>query len=475
MGLVVPLGFGPDEPEHAYRAFQIALGDVFPHVIHCISARVPAACGGYAGHLVPLRRVGGTLPTSLVTVFVRLYTLSHHRSGLAATFKASNYTRFLAATLGGPANRFANFENTALYSPINYLPEILVFWIAQHTGESLIGALFSARLLSGMVWAALVTAAVAITPRWKWLFALVVLIPTALSQSAVINADAATLGVMALTAAYALRLADRGTAPTRRQLVALILLGVVLGLMKFPLVLALAAVAAIVWPVLGNGRHRAWRVAAITLPGAGAAIWWDLASNAYFVPYRNIVYSAADRVFISQPEQEHHLLTHIYELPAVLWTTAIHGHLFMLWEVVGTLGEVGLPEWFAIIWIVLFVILAIGSEGPGVSRSARGWIGGTLAIYFLATALALYLTWTRVGADQISGMHGRYFTLVMVFAVPLLAGLGGSRIRHRPRAIAAAAMTISALATVTMFTYTAYHYYGQGPWQVVPKLTSVLL
>ena len=474
MGLVVPLGFGPDEPEHTYRAFQLALGQLFPQLVSCAGHAMRVACLGDSGHLAPRNRAGGPVPPALVAAFNQLYTISHHGS-VPVNFKASDYSRLLGVTLGGGARKFANFENTALYSPVNYLPEMLVFWIAQHTSESLLAALISARLVSGMVWAALVTAAVAITPRWKWLFAMVVLIPTALSQSAVINADAATLGVVALGAAYTLRVLERGRPPRRHQLALFVLLGIALGLMKLPLVAVIVAVAAMLWPVVGVGRARALRVAVITLPGLAVAAWWNAASDGYFVPYRNIVYGAADRVFISQPQQEHHLLTHVYDLAPLLWTTALHGHLFMLWEVVGTLGEAGLPEWFAIVWIVLFVALAVGSEAPAGGRATRAWIAGTLAVYFIGTALALYVSWSRVGASQISGMHGRYFTLVLIFAVPMLAGLGGGRVQHRPRAIAAAAMVTSALAAGTMFIYTSYHYYGQGPWQVVPKLTSVLL
>jgi len=70
-------------------------------------------------------------------------------------------------------------------------------------------------------------------------------------------------------------------------------------------------------------------------------------------------------------------------------------------------------------------------------------------------------------------MHGRYFTLVLIFASRCWPALGGGRIRHPQRAIAAAAVIISALSAGTMFFYRVYHYYGQGPWQVVPKLTSV--
>ena len=134
-----------------------------------------------------------------------------------------------------------------------------------------------------------------------------------------------------------------------------------------------------------------------------------------------------------------------------------------------------MPEWFAIAWLVLFVLLACGSnEGPGVGRTVRGWISWTLVTYFLATVIAIYITWTAVGASQISGMHGRYFTLVLVLAVPLFAGLGGRRLRINSRITAYSVMVISALSAAWMFSYTAQRYYAKPPWWVFAHVMSVL-
>lgn len=475
MSFVVPLGFGPDEAQHAFRAYQLSLGKLFPEVVRCASHRHLLPCRGkLTGRLLPKRRAGGKLPFALVHVLNRLYAVSHHK-GIPKQFNPNAYTRLLGATLGGAPRTFAHFENTALYSPINYVPAMIVFWIGRHIAEPVIASLFAARLLGGMVWATLITAAVAIAPRWKWLFALVLLVPTALSQGAAISADATTLGVVAVTIAYALGLADRGEAPRNGELALLGGLGVVIGLMKFPLILVVVAVTAIVWPILGTGAGRRRAVTAITLPGVLAAVLWNAASNAYFVPYRNVVYSASLRVYVSEPGQEHYLLTHFYLLPALLWQTAINGNLFKLNGVVGTVGEMGLPEWFAIIWLALFLILAAGSsEGSAVAGRMRAWLGSTLLVYFLATAVALYITWSAVGSDEISGMHGRYFTLVLILAVPVFAGIGGARLRLSPKAVAAAVMVITAVAAGSMFAYTAVHYYGQPPWQAVSRVTSVL-
>jgi uncharacterized membrane protein len=476
MAFVVPLGSAPDETQHAFRAYQLSLGQLFPTLVTCATHHRLLPChGDLHSRLLPKRRAGGFLPATLVQVFSQLYHDSHTRTGFPIHFKAHDYAPLIGASLGVSRTTYTHFENTALYSPINYLPEIVVFWVARNIGQPVIATLFAARLLGGMIWAALITAAVAIVPRWKWLISMVVLVPTALAQGAAISADSATLGVVALTLAYALWLADRRQSLGRRDVAMLAALGLVIGLMKLPLVLVLVPILALVWQTLGSGRARRRRIGAIAAPGLIAAAVWNIASNPYFVPYRDVVYHAAQRVHVNQAGQEHYLLSHFYDLPALLWHTAIHGHLFKINEIVAQIGEVGLPEWFAIVWLVLFVLLACGSiEGGELARAARGWIGGTLVVYFLATAVALYITWSAVGSGNISGMHGRYFTLVLVLAAPLFAGLGRRRLRISPRVVGYAAMAISAVSACTTFAYTSVHYYGEPPWQAFGHVTSVL-
>jgi uncharacterized membrane protein len=304
---------------------------------------------------------------------------------------------------------------------------------------------------------------------------MIVLVPTALAQGADISADSFSLGLIALTTAYALRLADRGTPLGRREVGRLALLGLAIGLLKFPLVVVLVAIVAILWRVLGAGAERRGRVAAIVLPGAVAAAWWDVASNAYFVPYRDVVYRARSRVHLSEAAQEHHLISHFYDLPSLLWNTATGPGLFKLNQLVGQVGQMGLPEWFAIIWLVFFVTLACGSlDGGELPARARRWIGGTLVVYFLATVLALYATWTAVGASAVSGMHGRYLTLVLILALPLLGGLARGRIAIGERLTGYVVMAVSAICVIALFSYTSSHYYGDAPWSAVARVSSVL-
>jgi hypothetical protein len=121
------------------------------------------------------------------------------------------------------------------------------------------------------------------------------------------------------------------------------------------------------------------------------------------------------------------------------------------------------------------VALAVGSrEGRKPARRLRAWLAVVLAAYLLAAALAIYLTWTAVGAAQIQGMQGRYYTPVLVLLVPLLAGLGGARLRLGERAVARTAMLVSGVYAIVLFAHTAEFYYRQAPWQVVPRVVSAL-
>ena len=475
MAFVLPLGNGQDEAQHIFRAYQLSLGQLFPQLIRCASHPNSLPCRvHYPGRFVPAQRVGGRISAGLYEAFQALHRVMNAAHG-GAHFNPRVYARLLSVTIGGPATIFEHFENTALYSPANYLPQTLVLWLGRQLSASVVWTLFAARLLTGIVWAALITASVALVPRWKWLFSLALLVPTALAAGSTLSADSMTLGLTAVTIAYALRLADRGTPVPNAALARLGALGLLVGLLKAPLPLIVLAALAIVLPVLGTGAPRRARAAVAVLPGLLVAAWWTIASSAYFVPYRNAAYRLAEQVHINPGAQAHHLLTHFYDIPALLWRTAVNGHLLRLDGVVGTIGGAPLPEWCALLWLAVLVALAVGSrEGRKPARRLRAWLAVVLAAYLLAAALAIYLTWTAVGAAQIQGMQGRYFTPVLVLLVPLLAGLGGTRLRLGERAVARTAMLVSGVYAIVLFAHTAEFYYRQAPWQVVPRIASAL-
>jgi uncharacterized membrane protein len=474
MTFLVPMGDALDEAEHAYRIYQLSIGRLYPLWFSCVRHPGIAACTGQLGHLVPHRRVGGRIDASLFHVLYTLFHWSETRQG--THFNPHSYTDFAAATLGGHATNLAHFENTALYSPLNYVPQIAVFWIARHLTASVLTTLFVARLVSGLVWAGLVTWSVSLMRRWRWLWSVAVLVPTALAQGPTLSSDSIVLGVVAVAVAYALALAHAGEPLRPAALARLSILGLALGLLKFPAPLVIAAIAVILWPVAGSGRTRAGVLAAVLAPCLAVAAWWNLKINAYFLPYRNTVFNAVDRRYISPPQQIHHVLTHLIDMPALLWNTLSGGRLLQVDGLVATYGTLSLSGWFAVPWLAAVAALVVAApERPGASRRNRAALGGVLVAIVIITAFAQYLTWNGVGASTIQGIQGRYFAPLLVLVLPLL--VGAVRLRRTPPDwfLPVAAMTITTVGAIVLFEATAWSYYHQPLWQVVPRVASTLL
>jgi len=473
MTFVMPIGDGLDEAEHAFRAYQLSLGHLYPQFISCLIHPMPVGCMGQKGHLVPHRRVGGYINWQFYHVLHRTFRLS--LSKLGSHFDPRVYTQFFGAMLDGSNTAFPHFENTVLYSPVNYVPSAVVFWFARLLSAPVLATLFVARLISGLVWAALVTSSVALMSRWRWLWAVAVLVPTALAQGPALSSDSMVLGVVAVALAYALRLAHAGEPLRRSQIARLATLGLLLGLLKFPIPLVAVAIAVLVWPLLGGGRARWGAVGAIVAPCFAAAAWWNVTIDAYFLPYRDTVFNAPLRVRIDQHAQIHYVVTHLVDMPAVLWNTLTSGRLFELDGLVGTYGTHVAAGWITAVWLVAFGALVLSQAEPSPpTRRTRAALWVILAASLMVTAVALYLTWNAVGASDVEGIQGRYFAPLLLLVIPLL--IGTVRLPRSGPAwlLPVAAMVISGVGALVLFESTAWTYYHQPAWQVLPRVVNVL-
>jgi uncharacterized membrane protein len=473
MTFVMPMGDVLDEAEHAYRAYQLALGHLYPQFFSCSTHPMAQACTGQRGHLVPHLRVGGQLSAPLIHVLHRLFRESLTRQG--THFNPGSYAAFFNATLGGSTTLFAHFENTVLYSPVNYIPQTVVFFFGRALSAPVLATLFVARLVAGLAWMVLVTWSVALMRRWRWLWAMAVLVPTALAQGPSLSSDSIVFGLVAVALAYALRLAHAGEPLRRSQIARLAVLGLALGLLKFPIPLVVVAIVAIVWPLCGRGRARRGALAALVLPGLAGAVWWNATIDAYFLPYRNTVFNAPKRVNINQHAQLQHVLGHLFDAPSVLWKTLTRGKLIQVDGLVGTYGTHALAWWVAVVWLVLFGVLVLTCvEGAGPTPRTRAALAIVVVLCVLVTAFALYLTWNAVGASSIEGVQGRYFAPLLVLVIPLLTGLVRARARIPDWVVPVTVMTVSAAGALIVFESTAWSYYHQPAWQALPRVVSQL-
>src|SRR6185437_12912461 len=134
-------------------------------------------------------------------------------------------------------------------------------------------------------------------------------------------------------------------------------------------------------------------------------------------------------------------------------------------EAIGVLGQLDLPlpGWMYRLWTIALAAAVLGDmlanqrrDGPRVQETLLIAAIGVACLF--ATYLALYLTWTPVGAERIEGVQGRYL-------LPLLALLGLALPRVAvPRATAlragcTAIVVLAGLATIAILPVLAVRAY----------------
>ena len=174
---------GADEFNYFFRAYHVSTGRILAH---------RAAYGV----------IGGELPASLLNL-----------ATLAADFPSMPDIKLSAAQFRS-ANRIqlneservvTNFSNTALYSPLVYLPPAIGIAFGRLVSAHPLWLFYLARCLSALVVSALLGLAIRTLPPPAGSFAVFPLLPMALFQTAMITADGVTIALSLLFAAEILR------------------------------------------------------------------------------------------------------------------------------------------------------------------------------------------------------------------------------------------------------------------------------
>jgi uncharacterized membrane protein len=212
----------PDEQVHFYRAYQVSDGRL-----------VAEKHDG---------RIGGWIPDSLPTVFRPFFGLRHH----------SRKTTTVDAVLGGfsipldrSRRRFVNFETTAVYTPVPYLPQSLGISLGKAFDLPPLTILYLGRAANLVASLLLVLVAIRVAPAFEWVFVLVALMPMAAFQMASVSADAFTNAIAMLFTAMILRFAVLESKVEAKGLAALLSASLLLSLSKlayFPLLLLFLAI-----------------------------------------------------------------------------------------------------------------------------------------------------------------------------------------------------------------------------------------
>lgn len=381
--LVLPFGIGADENKHMMRIFEISEG-------HMLSEKGENGAGGriMADNLVPFD-------------YIDSY------SEVGSYWNVSlNYDEPVSYTFG----------NTALYSPVSYLPQVLSVAVAKlFTDRTVVIAMFAK--IAGLIFC-LTTMYFSVKnlPVKKECLILIAAMPMFMQQMVVITADGFLNGIAIGFTAYVLYLSYCYKEQIQPRQIALIYLCMILlGLCKIVFLPLCLLAFSIPWEKFGS-KKKYW-ISLLTGFGVTcvANLGWLVISSSYLYEVRDGVDSGM---------QVLHVLQHPINYLNVIYNTILEKHEIIFWEFFGDgLGALNIhvDRWIYYFFAALLLILAVAKTDDIEIR-----IKDKIIMFIVTVGAVLliftseYVQWTAVANEVIEGIQGRYFIPVALIICIML-------------------------------------------------------
>ena len=317
---------------------------------------------------------------------------------------------------------YAGYANTSIYPPIGYAPVALGILTGKLLGLSVAKTAYLARLVNGLFAVAISFIALKLCTRGRFLMFSVLLLPMTLSLFASLSQDAILIAMSALLAALLSRILTAGPDLKTRwpETALLVLCLLMLGSSKVPYG---ALLLILLLPGVVPGAHdspRGWLRGLLLASMVGLTL---LAWTIFTVKYLSVPLGGASDI----KAQLQHLAWNPDALLHIPQRTLEKFGIYYIKGFIGLLGgwlDVAFPD--AFYWAAgVALFLAWWLDTTQYARLAWGRQFIILCSILMASAgifVALYLSYTWVGARYIDGVQGRYFLPL----APLLGLLGPS-------------------------------------------------
>ncbi|MCB4756389.1 MAG: DUF2142 domain-containing protein [Elusimicrobia bacterium] len=383
----------PDEVNHFFRAYQIS-----------------------QGQLITVRegdQLGGWIPKSLFD------TASATTEGFSIMFhpeRKINLNRIFSS-FSQPQQeekKFLNFPNTALYTPVPYIPQVIGIAIGNWLKSPPLLFFYFGRLTNLLASVSITFLAIATAPFYQWFFFLYALTPMTVFLRSSLSADPFTNAISLLFIAVTLKLAfvRRGFIPNK-LLLAYFSLALLVALSKQAYILLLLLYFLIPLTNIGSPK-RYW--SAFSVGSSCCLVVWliatTLVTNKYNMPSTFGAYLS---------NQTNLLLSHPAHFFTVALKTAVSDKLRYIKEFLGQLGwlDTSLSTPFLILLGMALVISALsdGNERIEIKMGHRMIIFSAILSSTLLIFVSLYISGTQ-NKDNYIHLQGRYF--IPIGSLPFL-------------------------------------------------------
>lgn len=298
-----------------------------------------------------------------------------------------------------------------LYSPIPYVPQIVGISIGKIFDLSPLVMMYFGRIINLVSWILLVYFTIKISPVAKWLFFLIALIPMSLFQSASLSPDAVTNGISFLAISMVLyySLDDKKQRINKYDIFLIFLISSILSLSKqvyfvIPLLFILIPIKKF------NSKKEYISILALL---SFLIILLDI--SWYLHIKDSIMEQLPERipVGVSMSGQFRYIINNPLSYISILINTIHVLGRFYINSFIGILGwlDTRLSGYIYDSYIPILLLVSIFDKRKDITINwkMRCIFGAVFCSIFILIMTSLYMTWTKVGSELVSGVQGRYF------------------------------------------------------------------
>ena len=304
---------------------------------------------------------------------------------------------------------FVNHINTALYSPVAYMPQVTGMKFMEMFTPSLLYIMFGGKIFNFLFYLILGFFAIRSLPFLKWVGVLILLAPINLSLAGSLSTDPVLLSSSMLFFAKILQYSVGDDSKIGwKQVVLLAVLAFIIGQVKQNFLIVFFVFLIPKKKFCGGYFVK---MATVVVPSVVLSLVWGKIASSVLVPGNG-----------AKPvEQAVYILSHPIEyLQTFFRTSRIFSR--MLREMVGVLGWLNIRlDWWAYgLYYIFFVLnvffsIDVGSKGREMFSLKQNLIILSLSLLIIfVVSTNMYIVWSHVGADLIDGIQGRYFASVLL-------------------------------------------------------------
>lgn len=467
--LLIPAGAGADEPNHIARVQSLAQGNLFADQV---TDRL-----GYTSPQDTEQKdavlYGAMVDNALTDIaWSNMYKFHAGKGedGQALYAFPTWETEGVGADRHlGEGTHMEAFSNTAVNTPIVYVPYIVGYWISNLFTNNAYAIILVMRMFGLLTSAAIIFYCIRVIPVGKWIVTTVALIPSMIVFNASITADTVTFAVCILFLTQLLRVCVAKGRPSRMQWVLLIVSTLLLAMVKMSY-LPFAAMLLLI-PLFNISMRTLKMVLAVGALGVVTGIVFLL----WYFTISGINTGAMFNVGASPSLQKKVILSDPVGFMKILFKQFFAQNYFNLnyFGVPDLHGHLPYTGWITILALCCSTSMTDSRE-CGFSCLKKHTPLFTLACYFVCACVfvlictALYLQFNTVAATEIDGIQPRYFLPILpLLLMPIFVSYHKSTesneletSKYFPSVLMLMAQSASAFGTFYVLYTTLYSLYG---------------